>query len=97
MKGKLATVSVEVWCDHTLYIWSWIAGRAATNNDRTLLSFSYLLNAILSGTFAIHLPTPYHLLASGRGGTLPYIVPDGIYRSWLIFALLMHYAPTTTQ
>lgn len=56
-EGKLATVSLETWDDHGLYVWSWFGGHPGTNNDVTLLSVSPLFNDIQTGTFNIHLQT----------------------------------------
>lgn len=36
--GKLEKIVLEAWCDRNLYIWSWLAVRAVTNNSLHVLS-----------------------------------------------------------
>lgn len=88
---------MEVWCDIDMYIWSWIAGRCGTNNDRTLLSFSAFFIDILSGSLDINLPMAYNFLPGGRNRRLAYLLADGIYPEWSIFVRPIHDVPTGTQ
>lgn len=88
--SKLAVIKVEAWCDSKLYIWHWFAGRAGTNNDKTMVAFSPLFQDILSGKYPFMLPTPYRILPGGVERRLAYLLGDGIYPRWPIFALPIH-------
>lgn len=92
--GKLATIGVEAWCDHELYIWSWFAGRCDTNKYKTMLASSLLFMDILSGKLDLHLPMSCRLLPGGQSRQIGYCLADGIYPTWPIFFLPMHDAST---
>lgn len=78
-EGKLSTVSVEVWCDHSVYVWNCFAGRTGTNNNLRLLSVLPLFNDILTGKFNTHVLTPYKLLPNSRDRHLAYFLANVIY------------------
>lgn len=92
--GHLATIQVEAWCDHDLYIWHWFAGRCGTNNDKTMVAMSPLFREILTGNYDFKLPTPYTIRPGATTRQLPYFLADGIYPNWPIFVKPIH-APTS--
>lgn len=89
--GKLATIVVEAWCDRTLYIWSWFAGRAGTNNDLNVLAVSPLMRKILRGEFLFQLKDSYKITADGSERRQLYFLGDGIYPNWPLFAKPIHH------
>lgn len=95
-EGKLATIVVEAWCDRSLYIWSWFAGRAGTNNDLNVLAVSPLMSEILRGDFAFEVEEPYKISENGSVRKQLYFLGDGIYPNWPLFAKPIH-QPTTDQ
>lgn len=63
-EGSKATIQVEAWCDYGLYVWNWFPGRAGTNNEDTMFSFSPLFNNVLSGKFKFRSASESRLLSS---------------------------------
>lgn len=84
--SKLAVVQCEAWCDHDLYCWHWYCGRPGTNNDINVLSRSPLFHAILAGRFKFQLPQEYRIVDGGANRRIMYLLADGIYPHWPIFA-----------
>lgn len=62
--GSLSTNQVEAWRDYDLYVWHLFPGRAGTNNDMKMLSFSPLFNDLLLGNFKFRLASEFRLLGS---------------------------------
>ena len=89
--SKLAVMKVEAWCDAHLFIWHWHAGHAGTSNDKTMVSFSPLFQAILNGHYDISLDE-YKVTQDSMSRTLAYLLGDGIYPRWPIFLLPIHQA-----
>lgn len=88
--GKLATMSVEAWCDSDLYVYHWFAGRCGTNNDKTMVNFSPLFTDILSGSYSLRMDQPFRISAKGARRHDGYFIVDGIYPPWMIFARPIH-------
>ena len=76
--SKSATIQCEGWCDHSLYCWSWFAGRPGTNNDLNVLAKSPLFRNIFSENFSITVPEGYRISSSGFQHHLLYLLADGI-------------------
>lgn len=89
-EGKLATIVVEAWCDTQLYVWHWYAGRAGTNNDKTLVTYSPLFTDILAGRYKLDLGEDYKVCRNRMLRRLCYFLVDGIYFPWPIFAKPIH-------
>ena len=89
-EGKMATIVVEAWCDRDLYIWSWFAGRAGTNNDLNVLAVSPLIQSILRGDYLFRLEEGFKLTEKGPERTQLYLLGDGIYPNWPLFAKPIH-------
>jgi Plant transposon protein len=83
--SKLAVLIVEAWCDHDLYVWSWFAGRAGTNNDITVANASPLFNDIMTGSWC----TDFEYNIEDKRN-VPYFLVNGIYPAWTIFASPIH-------
>lgn len=76
----MATVAVEAWYDHELYVWNWFGGRCEINNEKTLMAFSPLVMDILSGIFNIFLPISYSFVPGGKTRCMVgYFRGDGVY------------------
>lgn len=86
-ESKSATVQCEGWCDHDLYCWSWFSGRPGTNNDLNVLARSPLFQRIFSEHFDITVSDGYHIEETKPPHHLLYLLGDGIYPHWPIFAL----------
>jgi Plant transposon protein len=82
--SKLASVSCEAITDHTLYCWSWFAGRCGTNNDITVLANSPFFIDILSGKRKMNVLGGYIVKNTVREWPM-YLLCDGIYPKWAIF------------
>lgn len=95
-EGKLATIPAEAWCDRNLYIWHWFVGRTGTNNDINVLMNSPLMQDILSGHYKLTTGESYKLVDDGVTRDMLYLLADGIYPDWIIFAKPIHH-PTTVQ
>jgi len=83
--GKLATVSCEALVDSSLYCWHWFSRRCGTNNDIAVGDNSFLPIEIMNGQRCMKLPAGYALNGKERKALL-YILTDGIYPEWTIFA-----------
>lgn len=93
-EGKLATIVVEAWCDTHLYVWHWYAGRAGTNNDKTLVAYSPLFSDIRTGKFKLQMGGDYRVRRGGMTRSQMYFLVDGIYYPWPMFAKPIHH-PTS--
>ena len=87
--GKLATISCEALCDSSLYCWHWFAGRCGKNNAVTVLKHSPLFVDMFNGQRRMELPEGYKLIGVTRNWLL-YMLSDGIYPPWCIFAKPNH-------
>ena len=94
--SKLAVMKVEAWCDSDLFIWHWHAGHAGTSNDKKMVNFSPLFQAILNGHYGISLDE-YTVTENSMSRTLAYLLGDGIYPRWPIFLLPIHQAQSTGE
>ena len=83
--GKVTTISCEALCHSSLYCWHWFSGRCGTNNDITVLRHSLLFIDILNGKRRMELPEGYKINGITRQW-LFYMLSDGIYPQWCIFA-----------
>lgn len=90
-EGKMATIVAEGWCDRKLYLWSWFAGRAGTNNDLNVLAVSPLVQDIVRGKFKFSLTDEYSLIGGGVPRKRLYFLGDGIYPSWPLFVKPIHH------
>lgn len=90
-EGHMATIVVEAWCDRRLYVWSWFSGRAGTNNDLNVLSVSPLIQDILQGRFEFSTGVEYKIGEDGTVRKMLYLLGDGIYPDWPLFAKPIHH------
>lgn len=87
--GKLATISCEALCDSDLYCWHWFVGRCGTNNDITVADNSPLFIDIFNGSRKMKFEEGYTINGVKRYWLL-YVLADGIYPDWCIFAKPNH-------
>ena len=59
--GRVATISVEAWCDRSLHVWSWLARRVGTINDISVLMISPFIQDLLCGRFEFKNPDGYRI------------------------------------
>lgn len=83
--GKLAVLRCEAVVDGDLYCWHWFSGRPGSNNDVTVLDHSPFFQQILSGRRKVVLPDG-SVLNGNRRRWLLYLLGDGAYPRWSIFA-----------
>ena len=91
-KTKVPTIQLEAVCDSDLYVWHSYFGMPGASNDINVLDSSPLLDKISSGEF----PPRIQYLVNGTVRDLPYMLADGIYPKWPIFAIPMS-EPTTDK
>lgn len=56
-EGKMYRKVWEGWCNCPLYIWSWIAGRAGTENDTRVLPVSPFIRDMTNDTSSFFIPS----------------------------------------
>ena len=83
---KMACVQAEAWADEDLYCWHWNCGRPGTNNDINVLMRSRLFKDMISERFIFRGTMDYNILPTGRVWTRMYLLSDGIYPNWGMFA-----------
>lgn len=67
---KLASIQVEDWFDHSLYICHYSTGRCGTKNYITVMEYSPLLTDIHNGTFKLEGSNRYKFNGSDRERTI---------------------------
>lgn len=82
---------VEAWCNRNLYIWSWFAGRAKTNNDLNVLAVSPLMRGIIRRYFRLMLDDSYKITDQGPERKQLYFMGNGIYQNWPLLAKPIHH------
>ena len=81
-KTKVPTVQLETVVDADLYIWHQFFGMPGSCNDINVLDNSPLMHKIENGQF----PPPLQYEIEGERFTTPYMLADGIYPDWAVFA-----------
>lgn len=82
----------EECCEIRLYMRAWIVRRAGTNNDRNLHGVYRLVLDRVSSKLHISAGEEYIISAANKMWTCAYVLSNGIYPEWPIFAF-----PSTTQ
>ena len=95
--SRLATIQCEAWCDYDLYFWHWYSGRSGTNNDLNVLARSPLFRDVISNYYKMERRTEYQIIPNGRRRRRCYLLADGIYPDYPIFAKPIHDAPHERQ
>ena len=95
--SKLAIMTCEAWADRGLYCWHWFAGRPGTSNDINVVFRSPLFREIMDGSFKFRSRLPYKVTPKGKLRTLLYLLADGIYPNWPVFAKPMHRAESAGE
>ena len=82
----MACIQAEAWADDGLYCWHWNCDQPGTNNDIKVLIRSRLFKDIISERFIFKGTRDYPIIATGRVWTRMYLLSDGIYPHWGMFA-----------
>lgn len=62
-----------------MYVWSWIAGRADTNNDINVLAVFPMVQEIFSGKLLFKIEDGYKIKGSRTTRRILYLLGDGNY------------------